>query len=134
MKLDTLDALNDGELQAVIARAEALLKQHDDERKAKALGDARAMQAKTLSEVRALLASVGLSLKDAAGGKGAKHTKSPAYRGGQIYHHPANKALTWNAKGQKPGWLRELEAQGVRPIEVQEPANDNAPLPVRKTG
>jgi hypothetical protein len=34
------------------------------------------------------------------------------------YQHPAKKELTWNAKGQKPNWLRELEAQGGKPVEV----------------
>ena len=121
MKLETLDALNDSELQAVIARSEELLKQRDDERKAKAL-----------SEARALLASVGLSLKDVAGGRAAKHVKPPAYRGGHGYQHPSNKALVWNAKGQKPGWLRELEGQGGKAVELAA-ANDDVPLSVKKT-
>ncbi len=49
MKLDMLDALGDDDLRAVDARCLELLKQHDTERKEKAL-----------SEARALLASVGL--------------------------------------------------------------------------
>lgn len=109
MKLDTLDALNDAELQAVIGRSNELLKSRDDERKAKALNDAKA-----------LLATVGLSLKDLASGKGRANSKAPAYKGGRIYRHPSDKALIWNAKGQKPAWLRELEAKGVKPLETND--------------
>jgi DNA-binding protein H-NS len=108
MKLDTLDALNDDELRSAIARSQELLKTRDEERKAKAT-----------AEARALLASVGLNFKDVvAGGKGAKSAKPPVYRGGMHYQHPAKKELTWNAKGQKPNWLRELEAQGGKAVEV----------------
>ena len=53
MKLGMLEALADDGLRAVIARAEELLKQHDNERKEKAL-----------SEARATLAAVGLTFKD----------------------------------------------------------------------
>ena len=110
MKLETLDALMDDDLRAVIGRAEELLKQHDRERKAKALDDARA-----------ILASAGLSLRDVAGkATGANRGKTPSYRGGHHYQHPTNKALTWNAKGQKPRWLRELEAAGERAVEMSE--------------
>jgi len=41
MKLETLDVMKDEDLRAVIGRAEELLKQHDRERKDKALEDAR---------------------------------------------------------------------------------------------
>jgi hypothetical protein len=41
MTLESLKILNDEQLQAVIARAGELLKQHDRERKEKALADAR---------------------------------------------------------------------------------------------
>jgi hypothetical protein len=33
------------------------------------------------------------------------------------HRHPTDKTLVWRAKGQKPKWLRELEADGERPIE-----------------
>jgi hypothetical protein len=107
VKLDMLDDLKDEELQAAIERAQALLKQRDEDRKAKALGEART-----------LLASVGLTLKDLNGRNRTRASTGPAYHGGHLYQHPANKTLTWNAKGQKPRWLRELEAGGGRPIEM----------------
>lgn len=59
-----LDGLNDDELRAVGARVNELLKAHDEERKAKALADAKALKAKALADARAVLASAGLSLKD----------------------------------------------------------------------
>ena len=109
MKLDTLDTLNDAELQAVIERSKQLLDERDRQRKEKAL-----------EEARALLASVGLSLKDVATGRPQKSGggKGVVYHAGRQYQHPTNKALTWNAKGQKPNWLRELEAQGGKAVEV----------------
>ena len=61
IKTDTLESLNDEELQAVIARSQELLKQRDDARKAEAL-----------EKARSLLASVGLSLKDLNGKAKAK--------------------------------------------------------------
>jgi Asp-tRNA(Asn)/Glu-tRNA(Gln) amidotransferase A subunit family amidase len=59
MKLDSLSELEDDGLRAIIGRAEELLAQHDKERKAKAL-----------EEARATLAAVGLTLKDLSRSKG----------------------------------------------------------------
>jgi len=118
MKTEMLDALNDDELRTVIARSQELLKIHDRERKDNALAQART-----------LLSSVGLSLK-AVTGKGAK--RSAAYHGGHHYQHPAKPDLVWNAKGQKPNWLRDLEREGGKAVETPGAANDNAALPVRK--
>lgn len=112
-----LEALSDEELREVIARSQDLLKTRDRERKEDAL-----------SKAKTLLSSVGLSLKSVAG-KAARH--SAVYRGGHLYRHPAKPELVWNAKGQKPNWLRELEKHGGRAVEVTEAANDNTPA--RKT-
>ena len=107
MKHDTLDGLNDTELQAVVARSQELLKGRDDARKAKAMNDART-----------LLASVGLSLKDLNGRGSVRSAKGAPYKGGHRYQHPGDKSLVWNARGQKPHWLRELEAQGSKAVEL----------------
>ena len=130
MKLDMLDALNDEELRAVSGRVQELLKAHDDERKTKALSDAKALKAKALADARAVLASAGLSLKDMSGKK-PRSAKAPVYHVGGNYQHPSDKALAWNGKGQKPAWLRELESAGGKALEV---ANESTPAPVRKTG
>jgi len=116
LKADMLDAFGDDDLRAVIARAEELLKQHDNERKEKAL-----------AEARATLAAVGLSLKD-LNVRGRKAAKGPIYRGGQVYQHPTNKALTWAGKGKKPGWLVTLEAEGGKAVEADEK------VPLKKAG
>jgi len=132
ISIATLDGLQDDELKTVIGQCEGLLKRRDEERKAKAIEDARAVQAKALSDARAVLAAAGLTLKS-LGGNGKKRTvKGLVYHGGRAYQHPANKTLIWNAKGQKPNWLRELEREGGKAIERPEPANDNAAMPVRK--
>jgi hypothetical protein len=130
MTQETLERLDDNGLREVIARAQALLKERDDGRKAKAIADARAMRAKTESDARALLASVGLSFK-AVTAKSGRHSRT--YKGGHHYRHPSKPELVWNAKGQKPNWLRELEREGGRAIEVPQPANDSA-VPVKRTG
>jgi DNA-binding protein H-NS len=107
VKLDTLDALKDDELEAVIERAQGLLQKRDEERKAKALADAAAT-----------LAAVGLTLKDLFNGKGRKATNSHTYHDGHRYQHPTDKTLIWKGHGQKPNWLRELEAQGGKAVEI----------------
>jgi DNA-binding protein H-NS len=121
LKLDSLNDLKDEELQAAIEHAETLLKQHDDDRKAKAM-----------EQARTLLASVGLSLKDLRRKSPAAKLKGPVYHSGRQYQHPTNKALVWTGKGKKPGWLTALEMEGKVAVEAI-PANDNTPLPVKKT-
>jgi hypothetical protein len=108
MKLETLETLKDDELRAVIGRAQELLKQHDRERKDKALEDARA-----------ILEAAGLALRDVAHkGKAGRNNNGPVYHSGHRYQHPARKELVWTAKGQKPNWLRQLEKEGSRAMEL----------------
>ena len=102
-----LNELQDAELETTIEQARTLLKQRDEDRKAKALSDAKAM-----------LAAVGLSLKDLSGKAKGRGNKGPAYHTGHTYQHPANKTLVWNGKGKKPGWLTALEEEGKAPIEI----------------
>ena len=115
IKVDMLEGYNDDEVRGIIDLAGKLLKSRDDDRKAKAM-----------EQARATLAAVGLTLKDLGKAK-PKVAKGPLYRGGHTYQHPTNKTLVWNAKGQKPNWLRELENAGEKPLEL--PASD-----VRKAG
>jgi len=108
MTLDSLEKLGDDDLRAVIGRAGELLAKHDHERKEKAL-----------EQARAILSGAGLSLKDVAAGRSQKPGgKGIMYHTGRQYQHPTNKALIWNAKGQKPNWLRELEAAGGKAVEA----------------
>jgi DNA-binding protein H-NS len=108
MTLDSLEKLGDDELRGVITRCDVLLKQHDTERKDKAMAQARAT-----------LAAVGLSLKDLARKAPAK-SKGPVYHAGRTYQHPTNKALTWPGKGKKPAWLTTLEADGGKAVELSQ--------------
>lgn len=106
MRLETLNELHDDDLRAVIGQCEELLALHDKERKTKAMEDARAV-----------LALAGLTLKDLTKAKG-KPAKGQLYKGGHSYQHPGNKALVWAAKGKKPHWLVELEAEGGKAMEI----------------
>ncbi len=106
IKVNMLDDFSDEELGEVKQLADRLLKSRDDERKAKAMDAARAT-----------LAAAGLTLKDLVKTK-VRVVKGPQYKGGHSYQHPGNKALVWNAKGQKPKWLRELETAGKEAVEV----------------
>jgi DNA-binding protein H-NS len=107
MTLDSLEKLGDDELRAISTRCETLLKQHDTERKEKAINDARA-----------LLVSVGLSLKDVARKAPSAKPKGIIYKAGHTYQHPTNKALTWPGKGKKPTWLTTVEADGGKAVEL----------------
>jgi hypothetical protein len=108
MKLETLDTLKDDDLRAIIGRADELLQQHDRERKDKALLDARL-----------ILEAAGLNLRDVAPkGRNGRAGKGPVYRSGHQYQHPSKKELVWTAKGQKPNWLRQLEKEGSRAVEL----------------
>lgn len=131
MKLETLDGLGDAEIRSIQERCAELLALRDRERKANAL-----------EQARATLAAVGLSIKDLAGKGRARPSKAPSYTGGRTYQHPADKTLVWTAKGQKPGWLRDLEKEGGKAVEIEAengdtPARtptDTAAAIARKTG
>jgi hypothetical protein len=123
-----LDELKDDELRTTQGLIDDILRTRDEERKAQALENARAIDARALNEKRAVLAAAGLTLKALGNNGKKKAAKGPLYHSGHHYQHPTNKALIWNAKGQKPNWLRELEAQGGKAMELAVlPANDNTP-------
>jgi hypothetical protein len=127
IKPDMLDALSDEELSNVIGQAQALLKKRDADRKAKALADARELQAKAQDEARTLLESVGLSLQTLRGRAKGKTGRKPLYKEGCTYQHPTDKNLIWKANGQKPNWLRALEKQSKRAVAVQVPTRMDRP-------
>ncbi len=118
-----LDGFNDDDVREIRGLCDKVLKSRDEDRKANALEEAR-------EKARAILSVVGLRLEDLVKAK-AKAAKGPSYKGGQVYQHPTNKALTWQAKGKKPKWLVELESEGERPIEMVGAVAENAG-PLRK--
>ena len=128
-----LDELKDDELRTTQGLIDDILRKRDEDRKARALENARAIDARALSEKRAVLAAAGLTLKALGSNGKKKAAKGPLYHSGRSYQHPANKTLVWNAKGQKPNWLRKLEAAGGKAIELAGlPANDNTPPSAKK--
>ena len=70
-----------------------------------------------MDAARATLAAVGLTMNDLAKAK-IKAKKGPQHIGGRPYQHPTGKTLVWKSKGQKPGWVRELELSGQAVIEI----------------
>src|SRR5947209_330854 len=110
-----LDTHEDDDLRGVITRCDEILKARDKERKEHAV-----------EQARAILQIAGLTFQDAVGKAKNGKGKPPAYRGGFRYQHPNKPELVWNAKGQKPNWLRELEGQGGHAKELPPlAANDN---------
>jgi DNA-binding protein H-NS len=103
----TLDALQDDELRGTRCLIDEILEKRDQDRKAKAIIDAKAT-----------LAAAGLSLKDLNGNGKKKAAKGPVYHTGHTYQHPGDKTLVWNGKGKKPGWLVALENDGIKVVEV----------------
>ena len=122
--LKELENHEDDELRAVISRSDEILKARDKERKEHAM-----------EQARFILERAGLSFQDALGKAKNGKAKPPVYRGGCRYQHPGKPELVWTAKGQKPNWLRELEAQGVRAKELPpEARNDNDALRKKVVG
>jgi hypothetical protein len=113
-----LEGLQDDELRDTRGLIDGILQKRDADRKAKAIVDARAVQAKALNEARVVLEAAGLSLKDLGGNGKRKVVQGPVYHSGHTYRHPTNKELTWNARGKKPHWLVALEADGEKAVEV----------------
>ena len=113
-----LEGLQDDELKSAKSLIDEILQKRDDDRKAKALEDVRAIDARALNEKRAVLAAAGLTLKAFDGNGKKKASKGPVYHSGHFYQHPTDRTLVWGAKGKKPGWLVSLELQGTTPVEV----------------
>jgi DNA-binding protein H-NS len=103
----TLNELQDDELRGTRGLIDEILQKRDEDRKAKAIIDARA-----------ILTAAGLTPKDLGGHGKAKSAKGPVYHSGHQYQHPTNKTLVWSGKGKKPGWVNALEAEGERAVEV----------------
>jgi DNA-binding protein H-NS len=118
ISIATLNELQDAELRTTQSLITDILRKRDEDRKEKALEEARAIDARALNEKRAVLAAAGLTLKNLNGNGKKKVAKGPVYHIGHTYQHPTNKALVWNGKGKKPNWLVEIEADGKKPLEI----------------
>ena len=109
-KVETLNALKDEELQGIIGHAQTLLKTRKEERENEALE-------KAAEAMRAAGRNVNMRELRSMAKRGNGNGRSP-YKAGTHYQHPDDKSLVWNAKGQKPNWIRDLESAGKGPIEV----------------
>ena len=108
-KTETLDTLKDEELTGIIGYAQILLKTRQEKREEDALETAA-------TAMRAAGLTVNMKQLRAMAKKAASNGKP--YKAGTQYQHPEKKELTWNGKGQKPNWIRELETAGKRPLEA----------------
>lgn len=111
MKLETLDTLNDQDLQAVIVRSTDLLKDRDVKRKAKAREDATA-----------ILLAAGLTPKDltkseAKGRSKSRRDEGPKFHANHVYEHPEDASKKWKGTGVKPEWVKELLKAGRMPVD-----------------
>ena len=94
IKLDTLNELQDDELRTAIEHAQGLLKQRDEDRKAKAM-----------EQARATLAAVGLSLKDLIGKGKSKTGKARRITAGTPISTRQTKHSCGTGRGRSPtGW------------------------------
>lgn len=120
----TVKAASIEELEQMVALAQSEIEERRRKRREEAM-----------AEIRRIAGTEHIAVRFDARPKPKKAGKAPVYQGGRHYRHPSKPDLIWNAKGQKPNWLRELEAEGRRAVELPpEPVNDNAPPPVKKTG
>jgi DNA-binding protein H-NS len=118
--LKELETHEDDELRGVITRSDEILKTRDKERKEQAV-----------EQARAILQIAGLTFQDAVAKAKNGKAKPPVYRGGFRYQHPSKPELVWLGKGQKPNWLRTLEREGGRAVELPpEPPSDKPKAPV----
>ena len=105
---DTLDlsALSDTELEALLPKIEKEL----ETRRAKARQEA-------LEMMKEAAASVGMSPEEllglAVGGK-----RKRGRRGQIVWRHPDDETKVYKG-GKKPGWLKELEAEGRKAVKVE---------------
>ena len=109
MTLETLETLDDEELQECINRAGNLLSKRQEARRQEAIQKA----IEILND-----AGVDPAVLTARRKPG---TKAPVYRAGYRYQHPHNTELIWNGRGQKPNWLRLLEREGGKAVELPPP-------------
>lgn len=101
--IEALESMDEAGLQAVIRRANELLKERE-----------RSRQRDAIEQARAILAGAGLSVQDLVGGKGKK--SSPSGRAGARYANPADPSQVYSVgRGRAPKWYRELKEKGQLP-------------------
>jgi DNA-binding protein H-NS len=111
MNMDTIsqhiNGATIGELEQIAALAQAELEKRRRKRRDEAI-----------AEIRRIAGAEHIPVSFTAKVRPPKGEKMRVYRSGCRYQHPADKAMVWTGKGQKPNWLRELEAQGGKAVEL----------------
>jgi DNA-binding protein H-NS len=100
MKSKPLHELSETELTDLLANAEKTLQERQ-----------MSKHKEVLAEIKALAASIGVSLEIANG----PSKKAPARKGAKVpikYRNPENKSETWTGRGVTPKWLRSLMEKG----------------------
>lgn len=105
---DTLDlsALSDEELEALVPKIEKELASRRESRKKEAL-----------DKMREAAKSVGMTPEELLGlSTGGKRKRGR--RGQIVWRHPDDETLIYKG-GKKPGWLKDLEAEGRAAVKVE---------------
>jgi DNA-binding protein H-NS len=110
-KNETLDALTDEQVQSAVSYGQTLLKTRQEKREDDALETAA-------TAMRAAGLTVNMKALRAMAKKAATVNGSAKYKAGTHYQHPDDAGVVWSGKGQKPNWIRDLEAAGKRPVEA----------------
>lgn len=106
---DTLDlsALSDDELEALVPKIEKELASRRESRKKEAL-----------DKMREAAKSVGMTPEELLGLSAGGGKRKRGRRGQIVWRHPDNEALVYKG-GKKPGWLKDLEAEGRAAVKVE---------------
>jgi hypothetical protein len=90
----------------------------------------RRRREEAMAEIRRIAETENIPVRFDAKSRPKKSAKAPLYKSGRSYRHPTDETLVWKANGQKPGWLRELEKEGGRAVEI--PVSEKAAMSARK--
>lgn len=108
---DTIDlsTLSDDELTALLPRIEKELEQRRETRKREAL-----------DKMREAAKAVGMTPEELLGlpGAGGRGRRRGGKRAMTMWRHPDDASLVYKG-GKKPGWMKELEAAGKKPVKVE---------------
>jgi len=92
--------------QELMAQIESLKRQADDARKQEISG--------AIAEIKRIMTEYGISVDDL--GLSGRAGKAKRAGSGKVKYRDPVSGLGWSGRGRRPGWARDLEAQG-RSIE-----------------
>jgi DNA-binding protein H-NS len=102
-----LSAISDDELAALLPKIENELEKRRETRRREAL-----------EKMREAAQAVGMTPEELLGlGASGGRRRRKGKRAVTMWQHPENSDLVYRG-GKKPGWLKELEAAGKKPVKV----------------